>query len=111
MRLPAVMSRLLRELYPRGSMSRTYHDEGALRHALVVRPPGGRLRRLAQLCFSKATNEEIFDPILDEMLAEHCAALAARDLTRGRFAVVRGYARFWAAVVGRLPVSFIKLFF
>lgn len=81
------------------------------RHPLTLRPPGWRLRRLAELGFSRAANREVFAPVLDELLAEHCEALAAGDLLRGRFAVVRGYARFWAAVVGRLPVSFIKRFF
>ena len=75
------------------------------------RAPGSRLRRLAQLCFSKATNKEIFEPVLNELLAEHCEALADDDRVRARFALLRGYGCFWLAVAGRLPVSLIKLFF
>jgi hypothetical protein len=75
--------------------------------SLVVRAPGGRLRRLAQLCCSKTAYTTAFAPILDEMCTDHCAALAAGDLVGARFALVRGRSLFWLAVV-ELLVSWIK---
>lgn len=75
------------------------------------RVPGSRLRRLAQLCFSVKTNEEIFLRILNAMRDEHFKALATGDRVLARFALLRGYVCFWVAVASRLPVSFIKLFF
>lgn len=77
----------------------------------VVPAPGHRLRRLARLCFSRASCTTVFDPILDELCTEYCEALAGRDLVRARFARFRGYGSFWLAVVARFPVSLLKLFF
>ena len=81
------------------------------RHRSPCRAPGSRLRRLAQLCFSRKVNEEVFTPILDALLDEYFKALASGDRALAGFTLLRGYGCFWVAVAGRLPVSFIKLFF
>lgn len=94
----------------RGEPSPGWDGHKGSGRGLVVRAPGGRLRRLAQLCFSKAANTTVFEPILDGLCAEYFEALAVRDLVQARFARLRGYASFWLAIIARIPISLIKLF-
>jgi hypothetical protein len=81
------------------------------RRSPVLRVPGARLRRLAQLCFSRTTFATVFEPILDELCAAYCQALAADDVVRARCVRWRGYCSFWWAVVEPHLSWIRKLFF
>ena len=77
------------------------------RKSPVARVPGAFLRRVARLCFFENVYLSVFAPILDEMFAEYCAALAAGDRVEARFALAKGRTWFCLAVV-ELLISWIK---
>lgn len=77
--------------------------------AAVTGAPGGRLRRLAELCFSKKVCGVVFYPILSDLQLEYVDALANSDPLKARFVLARGYGAFWLAFVAQLPVSLAKV--
>ena len=81
------------------------------RYSRVVRAPSTRLRRLAELCFSKKVYGLVFEPILSDLQVEYFEALAEGDRWKARFALVRGYWAFWTAVGAQLPVSLFRIVF
>jgi hypothetical protein len=66
------------------------------------------LRPFAELCFSKKTFTEVFEPTLSDMEKEHNDALFAGRPWQARMALVRGYWAFWSAVVAQLPLSLAR---
>lgn len=81
----------------------------ATRSTTLQRAPGGRLRRFAQLCYSKKVYDRVFEPILSDLLVEYFEALNERDAIKARFVLLRGYGTFWLAVFAQLPVSLKRL--
>ena len=71
-------------------------------------PPGWRLWRFAEVCFSKKTFGEVLEPALKAMQREYFDALAARRPLQARMVLVRGYWAFWSAVVAQLPISLAR---
>lgn len=78
-------------------------------NARIVRPPGHRLLAVTDWMCSAKSQLEVFLPIVAEMRAEYNDALVARKVGKSRWVLVRGYSSFATAVVGRLPLSVVRL--
>jgi hypothetical protein len=79
------------------------------KEAFIAPAPGFRLRRLAQLWFSKKVYTFVFEPVLSDLQHEYVEALAEHDRWKSHFALARGYWAFWLAVVAQLPVSLLRV--
>lgn len=80
----------------------------ATKERRLSHPPGGKLRRFAEFCFSKKTFTVILEPALSDMQKEHFEALAAGRPWKARMVLVRGYWAFWSAVAAQLPISLLR---
>lgn len=78
------------------------------RASLYDRPPGWRLRRIAEFCFSAETYAQVLEPTLADLQQEFFDALAKNDPWKARFVLIRGHWSFWMAVVYHAYFSLIR---
>lgn len=81
----------------------------SLRKRSVHPAPGGQLRRLARLLFTRRTFRLVFEPLLADMHLEYVEALANGSLAEARLIRAKYTLAFGAAVLGRLPISIASL--
>ena len=74
----------------------------------IKAPPGYKLLAFAQFLYSKKSYTIIFEPIVSDLQDEHIEALAAEQICKARWVLLRGYWSFWAAVVAKAPLSLVK---
>jgi hypothetical protein len=84
------------------------HGFGSHRSQRLSSPPGWKLLRFAELCFSKKTFTHVLEPALSDMQKEHLEALAGGRPWQARMALVRGYWSYWSAVIAQLPISLAR---
>lgn len=65
---------------------------------IILRPPGSRLRSLADFFLSKKTMKRVVNPILADLQLEYCEALAEGRTAKAFWVCVRGYCTFWKAL-------------
>ncbi len=71
-------------------------------------PSSSTLHTISETLFSKRTYLHVFQPILQDLEAEHLEALAEDRPWKARWVVIRGHWSFWSAFVAQLPFSLIK---
>lgn len=64
----------------------------------IGRPPGSRLRFLADFFLSRKTMERVINPVLTDMHNDYCEALAEGRPLKASWARIRGYWSFWKAL-------------
>jgi hypothetical protein len=64
----------------------------------IVRPPGSLLSSLSEFLCSPKTVRFVVNPIIAELQAEYCDALAAKRRTKAAWVRIRGYWSFWKAM-------------
>lgn len=77
----------------------------------VGRPVGSSLHSFAEFVFSKKSYEEIYEPLISDLRFEYCEALAANRRGKARWARVRGYGSFLAAMLAHVPAWGSRLAF
>lgn len=65
----------------------------------IRRPPGWRLRRLAEDVYSRKIYENVLEPTLNDLQFEYQLALAEGRISKARWVQLRGYYSFWSTVV------------
>jgi len=75
-----------------------YTARGASKYQRIVRPPGSRLLSFGDFFYSPKTLERVIQPIIADMQAEYCKALAENRKVKATWIRFRGYVNFWKAL-------------
>jgi len=76
--------------------------------ARIICPPCWRLRWLSDFVFSQKLNDEIFQPMLDDVQFEYNEAIARNRLKKAKWITIRGHLSFVSMLFALLPTIIAK---